>query len=181
MASNNWFIIGQADQVYTNIVSKIITDTDLVKCLYYSESDALTKSTPTQEQIFAMLKQTDRENCRIFNIAPTYFVTEQVRAEIRIYETKMSSTDSQIAAVTYAFDVLCHQTLWTLDDGGRRVMKIINGILETLNGENVGGIGKMRFFNPKSPDFLKLQFYNDVFCGYKLFGNLFIGGGYDRC
>lgn len=178
--NNNWYDLSNADNIYNNIVSKIIGSQQIGKCLKYTTADALEKPDLTQEEIFALVNQTNRSACRIFNIPPTYYVTEEQRAEIRVYETAIASTNQYIYDIGYCFDVVCHQELWLLEDGSRRVMKIMSGIMEMLNGVDVGGLGKMRFFSDRKPEILKLQFYNDVTAGYKLFAFVTSGGTNDR-
>ncbi len=179
---SNWTNFNRLDDIYNNIAIKIVNNDKIAKLLYYPDADALDKPNLTQDQKLGLIRQTDRDKCRIFNIAPTYFVTEGQRAEIRIYEASISSIDPYKGRVRYSFDIVCHQELWVLSNGQRRVMQIIIEILTELNGEDVGGIGKMAFFNNRHQDMLKYKFYNDVMTGYQLFGFVLTGGASnDEC
>lgn len=175
-----WFDLANADVMYNNIVSKVINSQTIAKCLKHSSGDALEQSDLTQDEIFALVNQTNKDSCRIFNIPPTYNVTEEQRAEIRIYETSIVTDDPLIYDIGYCFDIVCHQNIWLLDSGERRVMKIADGIIKALHGVDIGGIGRMRFFNRRKPEVMKLQFYNDNFCGYKLFAYVKSGGSDER-
>ncbi|MDD3063895.1 MAG: hypothetical protein PHX50_13895 [Massilibacteroides sp.] len=169
------------DNIYNKIAIMLTQNQNLAKLLYYPDKDALSKPDLTQEQIFGMLDQNNIEGCRIFNIAPTYYVTEKQRAEIRIYEAEVSARNEYVGRIRYSFDIVCHQELWTLADGRRRVMQIASAIVKQLNGKDVGSIGKFGFYDGRRPDVFKYQFYNDVMTGYKLFGFLNVGTDSNEC
>ena len=171
-----WFDLSNADNIYNNIVLKLIGNQNIAKCLKFSSPDALTQTDLTQDEQYALVKQTNIDTCRIFNIPPTYYVTKEQRAEIRVYESAIVSSNPHIYEVCYCFDLVCHQELWILEDGSRRVMQLANNIVKELNGIDVGGMGKMRFFSERKPEIFRVQFYNDVVAGYKLFGFLTTGG-----
>jgi hypothetical protein len=177
---NTWFDFSNVDNMYNNIVTKIINNQIVAKCLKYSSSDAIGKTNLTQDEQYLLIKQSNKETCRIFNIAPTYFVTNEQRAEIRVYETSIVANNPHIFEIAYCFDIVCHQDIWLLDDGSRRVMKIVDNIVKDLNGLDIGGIGKLRFFSPRKPEIFRVQFYNDNFAGYKLFGYITTGGSDER-
>lgn len=174
--SKNWFDFSNIDNMYNNIVIELINNQNLAKCLKYSSADAISKTDLTQDEKYALIAQNNTDSCRIFNISPTYWMTTDKRAEIRAYETSVVALSPQTFEIAYCFDIVCHQSIWLLDDGTRRVMKIADGIIKELNGSDIGGIGKMRFLNNRKPEIFRIQFYNDNFAGYKLFGYITTGG-----
>jgi hypothetical protein len=169
--SKQWIELNNIDIVFNNIALLLVNNDTIAKCLYYNEEDALSKSSPTQDQRFAMVKQLAPE-CRIFNVSPSYLETKENRTEIRMYESAIMSENAYIAEIEYCFDIISHQRTWNLKDGKRRAMVIANEILKTLNGADVGGVGYMRFFSEDNSQLLHLIEINEDFLGYEITGYL---------
>jgi hypothetical protein len=169
--NNQWLELNNIDSVFNNIALLLVNNDTIAKCLYYNSEDALSKTAPTQDQKFSLVKQLSPE-CRIFNVSPSYLVTKETRAEIRMYESAIVSENAYIAEVEYCFVVIAHQRIWNLNEGKRRAMVIANEILKTLNGAEVGGIGYMRFFSDDPTPVLQYVEINEDFLGYEITGYL---------
>jgi hypothetical protein len=169
MSNTQWIELNNIDIVFNNVALLLVNNDTISKCLYYNEEDALSQPSLTQDQRFSLVKQLSPE-CRVFNVSPSYLVTKETRAEIRMYETAIVAENAYIAEIEYCFDVIVHQRTWNLADGKRRAMVIANEILKTLNGADIGGVGYMKFFTEDASQIFQYIEINEDFLGYEITG-----------
>lgn len=153
------------DNILTNIAIKIVDNLDLMRCLKYNTTDALLQPI-TQDECYQIINQDgDISATRVFFQPFNNQVLTEERSEIRIYHNSFRPDNIYLTSIILGFDVVCHNNLWRLDDGKRRPTTMIKLLLESLNGQNVGGIGDLTFVDRPC----SLRYFSDNFTGYTLF------------
>lgn len=150
------------DDILSNIASKIIENVDLAKVLKFTTTDALSQ-TITEEQRYTLINQDgDITGTRIF-FQPfnNQTITDQ-RSELRIYHLSFTPQNLYITDAQIGFDIVVHNDLWRLEDGKRRPTTIFKLLLESLNGQEVKGIGQLSFIDRPCV----LRYFNNSFTGY---------------
>lgn len=121
------------------ICSRLLTNDELVKLLYYTGVDPLEQPTLTIEQ-----KQ------KIFNdlicIIPKVGTREDSKSAIAVYVPKAAglSGNSEFKTVTIAIDIFVPMTQWIIKDSNLRPFAIMGEIQKSLNGKTINGLGKIR-------------------------------------
>lgn len=151
------------DMMLNNIALKLIDNNDLMKCLKFNSTDALSQPI-TEDQKYELINQDgDITNTRIFSQPFNNKVISDVRSELRIYYGLLKPENTILTNVYIGFDVVVHNALWRLDGDLQRPTKIIKELLLSLNNQQIGGIGKLYFYNDSS---ITLRYFNDNFTGY---------------
>ena len=153
------------DNILTNIALKIVDNVDLMKCLKFNSTDALSLSI-TDEQRYELINQDgDITNTRVFFQPFNNLTITDQRSELRIYHSSFKPENIYLTNIHIGFDVVVQNDLWRLDDGKRRPTTIIKLLLESLNGQDAGGIGLLTFVDRP----ISLRYFNDSFTGYTMY------------
>jgi len=153
------------DNILTNIAIKIVDNLDLMRCLKYNITDALLQPI-TQDECYQIINQDgDISETRVFFQPFNNLTITDQRSELRIYHSSFKPENIYLTNIHVGFDIVVHNDLWRLDDGKRRPTTIIKLLLESLNGQDVGGIGLLTFVDRP----ISLRYFSDSFTGYTLY------------
>lgn len=135
MAARNYQELGINLQ---KICSRLLANEELVKLLFYTDTDPLSKNPLTQEQ-----KQ------KLFNdlicIIPRVGTRDDSKSVIAVYVPKALgiSGNPEFKEVTIAIDIFVPLTQWIIKDSNLRPFAIMGEIQKSLNGKIVNGLGKI--------------------------------------
>lgn len=120
------------------------------KMLKYNSYDALNKPNLTmREKMDFIWKEGLQEPYGVFFTNLVEDAICESKCILKIYQYYIHANPSPYSStVVYAFDWLYGGKMSLIDDGGipvNRGDKFINEILTTLNGAEIGGIGKLQF------------------------------------
>lgn len=119
------------------------------KMIKYNSYDALSKPNLTMsEKLSYLWKNGAQEDYSVFltNIIGDAICEE--KCVLKIYDYYIAATDTYISTPVFAFDFLYGVTMALVDNDGVPVNRgdlFINELLSTLNGAEIGGIGKLMF------------------------------------
>jgi len=153
------------DNILNNIALKIIENLDLMRCLKFNITNALSQSITIDECYELINQDGDILNTRVFFQPFNNLTITETRSELRIYHASFKPNNIYLSNIIVGFDIVCHNDLWRLDDGKRRPTTIIKLLLESLNGQDVGSIGNLCFIDRPC----SLRYFNDSFTGYTLY------------
>lgn len=148
------------DDVLNNIAVKIVDNINLAKCLKFNSTDALSKNL-TDDERYALYDQ-DSEDVRVIFRPFNNDTITDTRSELRLYYATFVPDGMQFAKVQIGFDIIVHNSLWRLDGGKQRPTTMFKEIINTLNGQDVKGVGEL-FFKDSS---CVLRAFNNTFTGY---------------
>ena len=163
MNINNVINYEGLENIVINIVLELINNQDLLKCLYYNSSDALTQTNLTDEIIYQMIDQEDLTNTKIYITPFPSNIIDEAKSELRVYIRNFSPGNIRLSRIIFDFAIIVHNNLWVLDGGKQRPLVIIQEILNSLNGKSVSGLGKLNLMDNTS-----IIKFSDNFSGYIL-------------
>ena len=143
------------------ICSRLLTNDELVKLLYYTDIDPLLHNALSQE-----------EKKKIFNdlicIIPRVGTREDSKSVIAVYVPRAAglSGNSEFKTVMIAIDVFVPLTQWIIKDSNLRPFAIMGEIQKSLRGKTVNGLGKI-----EGGDF-DLTLLTDEMSGYRMVFNI---------
>jgi len=157
-----------------NILSYLIQNNeDIWKILNYPSTDCLSKPNLSQSEKGALIYsgETDSTPYRAFldSFLDDAF-TEQVSL-IRIFPEIISPKSRVLADVTFHIQAFSHVKLQYLDGYMNRNVYLMQQILQTLNGQDIEGVGSLSFDrmgNPYDKAFLNIS-NSRSFSGYSIF------------
>lgn len=153
-----------ADNVMRNIVRKLIQNQTLLKCLWYEDSDALERPDLTGDEINVLMDATNINKARIL-FTPFNPETESMtKTELRIFYPEFIPNNRVLAKTNIMFQIVVNNPMWQLDGVRQRPIVMIQEILDTLHGQEVGAIGELMFQDP-----IRIRYYNPSFSGYEFF------------
>lgn len=127
---------------------------DLWKLLAYSDYDALSKPNLTFKQKMNLIWRKGPQDK--FNIFFTPLVEDAIinsKPILKIYQYYIHANQLYTATVVYAFDFLYGGKMSMVEFDGVPVSRgdlLVNYLLTELNGAEVGGVGKLMFFDDLS-------------------------------
>jgi hypothetical protein len=139
------------------IVGKIANNQDLLKLLYYNDSDALEKDDITDADL---IKKIFKDNIRR---KPLVEVPEELNSFMIItFDSFTPSENPEFRDNLISFDVLCPMEAWdNLGDYLTRPLLILHHLSAMFHNQKLAGIGKAKFF---SADILNIGPY----AGYQI-------------
>ena len=158
-------------QIVRNIIT-FVEDADgvssnndnLFKLLKYNSTDALSNSITTKDKIAVLNQNTDlAENGVIFQRFNDFTFEEKI-TQLRIFIQSGNPINNTLSNIIVGFDIVVHNDLNILDNGDNRSLIILNELLKTLNGMEIG-LGILDF--SIGGGFVLLDF-NESFQGYRL-------------
>ena len=136
MAVRNCKEIGENLQ---KIMTRLMTNDDLVKLLYYNDADPLSHTALTTEE-----KQNKIFN-RLIKIVPkvtTHDTTQSVVA-IRVVNGIKTSGNDEFRTVRIGIEVFVPWDQWLFKSTNLRPFAILGNIQESLEGKTINGLGKI--------------------------------------
>ena len=136
------------DQLPYNIICKLMErDEDIWKLLKYNTQDALQKPNLTIDEKSKLIFNTtgDSEEYRVFR---TKYIDDAQTEEIqmlRIYINTIYPTNISMGVVSFSFECIAHNKIMNLDNYKNRVEVMVQRVIQALNGQDIGGIGKLNF------------------------------------
>lgn len=136
---------------------------DLFKLLKYNTPDALSLPITIADKV-SILKQNSNlsENGVIFQRFNSDTFEDKV-SQIRIYIQSGRPSDNILSDIIVGIDIVVHNDLMILDKGDNRVLILLEELMKTLNGLNIG-LGILSFNNRGS---FQLLDFNKSFQGYR--------------
>ena len=152
----------------------MLNNEDIWKLLKYDTQDALEKPNLTREEkaklIYPGASGGDMDDYRVFRTPYLDDLTTNQQAQLRVYLESITPDTRLYGTVDVNIEVICHVKMIELNDYQNRAESIVWQIIKTLNGADVGGIGKLFFDRSGSfYDLIKMNRYNNRnFYGYTI-------------
>jgi hypothetical protein len=135
-----------------NITKKLMEDNELIwKLLKYTDKDAWREdhaNLTMAEKAWLINDGTPDENHERFRVFFDIGQDDSWKNEacvLRITPSDLYPTNHIVGNVVMAFEVLCHYNINTLSNYMTRLNLITQQLLETFNGKEVGGLGRLYF------------------------------------
>ena len=163
-------------QNFTLLIIKhlMLNNEDIWKLLKYDTQDALEKPNLTREEkaklIYPGASGGDMDDYRVFRTPYLDDLTTNQQAQLRVYLESITPDTRLYGTVDVNIEVICHVKMIELNDYQNRAESIVWQVIKTLNGADVGGIGKLFFDrNGSFYDLIKMNRYNNRnFYGYTI-------------
>lgn len=127
---------------------------DLWKMMKYADYKALSKPNLTmQEKLDMIWKEGPQEKYSIFMTNLIEDAMANSKCILKIYDYFIHAENLYSSVVVYAFDFLYGGEMSLVDYYGKPVPRgdlFVHKMLQCLNGVEIGGIGKLMFFNDQS-------------------------------
>lgn len=152
----------------------MLNNEDIWKLLKYDTQDALEKPNLTREEkaklIYPGASGGDMDDYRVFRTPYLDDLTTNQQAQLRVYLESITPDTRLYGTVDVNIEVICHVKMVELNDYQNRAESIVWQVIKTLNGADVGGIGKLFFDrNGSFYDLIKMNRYNNRnFYGYTI-------------
>ena len=152
----------------------MLNNEDIWKLLKYDTQDALEKPNLTREEkaklIYPGASGGDMDDYRVFRTPYLDDLTTNQQAQLRVYLESVTPDTRLYGTVDVNIEVICHVKMVELNDYQNRAESIVWQVIKTLNGADVGGIGKLFFDrNGSFYDLIKMNRYNNRnFYGYTI-------------
>lgn len=140
------------------IISRLLTNDELVNLLYYTDMDPLAGAPLSMAQ-----KQTDVYQ-KLIRVVPKIGTKDNAQSIIVVYISGATGigANNEFKQVRIGVDIYTPLTQWLIKDTNLRPFAIIGQIQKSLNGKTVNGLGKL-----KCGDFALSLITEDVSC-YKM-------------
>lgn len=140
------------------IISKIISNQNVLKLLYYGVRNWKNQPEITSEQIKEMF------DTKQISAVPRIQVDKIEKTYLRlVYGTMVrNTTNPEYRDNTFGIDIICHYDNWDLGDFDLRPYRIAGEIDAMLDGAHLTGIGRLEFVSA-SP-----YIYDEEFAGVSL-------------
>lgn len=165
-----------------NILTYLAKEEQILwKLLAYNSYDALSKPDLTfSEKMDLIWKEGPQEPYSVFMTNIIDDAIPESKTILKIYNYYIHAKDLYLAPTVYAFDILYGPKISLVEYNGIPVSRadlFVNRILTLLNGVEVGGVGKLVFFDDMSRyDLGRTVIGNSkTFTGYQLFLSVNVG------
>ena len=167
-----------------NILTYLAQNEEILwKLLAYDTYDALSKPDLTFDEKMALVwKDGPQSEASIFFTNIIDDAIPEAKCVLKIYNYYDHAVQLYNAVAVYAFDFLYPPKAPMVDMNGRPVNRaelFIHRILATLNGAEVGGVGKLTFYDDQSRyDLARSVIGNSkTFTGMQVFLSVMVGDG----
>ncbi len=132
--------LGELGISLQKIITRLQTNQNLLKLLYYTDKDPLNNPDLTDEQIKSLVFE------KLIKITPRVGPKETATSliSLRVVTGQMNGQNDQIQDIDLAIEVVVPLTQWIIKDSNLRPFAIMGEILKTLNNKNVNGLGKIQ-------------------------------------
>lgn len=116
-----------------------MSNQDLIKLLFYTDKDPLSKPDLTDEQ-----KRKDIYE-KVLKVIPRIGPKEDAKSVVSVIFTKgTKNSNSEFKDFLITIEVIVPLTQWIIKDENLRPYKIMGEIQKSLDGKSINGLGKMR-------------------------------------
>ena len=138
---------------YNCITYLLENNTTIWKLLKYPTSDAwnLPDLTSTEKRDLIYAGQTNINDYRVFQDSGADDSILFEACFLRISPLELYPRNYIVGNVTMGFEVYCHYKINTMSNYRTRVDTIIQSIIASLNGQEVGGLGRLYFDAKANP------------------------------
>lgn len=121
------------------VVTRLQSNQDLLKLLYYTDKDPLSHSDLTQEQIQNEVFE------KLIKVVPRVGPKETAQSliSIRVVNGLTNRGNSEFRNIGLGIEVFVPLTQWFIKDANLRPFCIMGEIQRSLNGKVINGIGKI--------------------------------------
>lgn len=132
--------LGELGISLQKIITRLQTNQNLLKLLYYTDKDPLNNPDLTDEQIKSLVFE------KLIKITPRVGPKETATSliSLRVVTGTMNGQNDQIQDIGLAIEVFVPLTQWIIKDSNLRPFAIMGEILKSLNNKNVNGLGKIQ-------------------------------------
>lgn len=139
MSSRNYAELGKYIKA---ILDRLINNENLVKLLYYTDSDPLAHPPVSEENIKKeilgeLIKIIPKLNLDELKIFKPHLV-------LRVENGKINSENKEFTDITLYFDLIVPLNEWSIKTGNLRPFLILGEIQKSLNGKTVNGFGTLQ-------------------------------------
>ena len=122
------------------IISRLQTNQNLLKLVYYTSKDPLNEEDLTEEQI-----KTEVYN-KLIKIVPRigYKETAQSMISMRVVRGRNNPENGEFRDFEIDIEVFVPLTQWFIKDSNMRPFAIMGEVHKSLNNKVINGLGKMR-------------------------------------
>ena len=140
------------------IITRLQTNQNLLKLVYYTSKDPLNEEDLTEEQI-----KTEIYN-KLIKIVPRigYKETAQSMISMRVVRGRNNPENGEFRDFEIDIEVFVPLTQWFIKDSNLRPFAIMGEIHKSLNNKTINGLGKM-----KGGDF-QINFLTDEIVSYEM-------------
>lgn len=140
------------------IVSRLQSNQNLLKLLYYTGKDPLSEPDLTSEQIKSEIYN------KIIKVVPRigYKETAQSMVTMRVVRGRSNPGNAEFRDFEIDIEVFVPLTQWFIKDSNLRPFAIMGQIHKSLNNKKIDGLGKM-----VGGDF-QINFLTDEICSYEM-------------
>lgn len=140
------------------IIDKILNNKNVLKLLYYTSSDALSKPDLTSEQIKSLFK-----NKQITNIPKVTVDDNKLSYLVITYDSFQPNIGNNFYRDhIIEIKIICHYEDWDLEDFDLRPFRIAGEIDSMLQGQHLTGIGEIELIEANQ------DIYDDEYGGLTL-------------
>lgn len=132
---------------YRIIEYLMLNNEDIWKLLKYPSYDALDKPNLTIKEKRELIYDgaSDAENFGVFRGAYYDDAFDEQTTQLRVFVQTVNPISDYMSHVEIAIECLCHNKIVHLKDYLNRLEVMVQQVIATLNGVQVGGIGTLRF------------------------------------
>lgn len=143
------------------IVTRLLTNQNLMKLLYYTDKDPLAHEDLTSDEIKENIFQ------KLVKIVPRVGPKETAQSLIsmRVVEGQINPKNNQIIDISLGIEVFVPLTQWIIKDSNLRPFAIMGEIQKSLNNKEINGLGKL-----KGGDFELNFLTEEISCYEMVFG-----------
>lgn len=135
--------------LYNILTYLVLNNENIWKMLKYNSYDALSKPNLTNKEKFELLWKTGpQEKYGVFFTNLVGDAVCQSKCILKMYQYYIQASGLYTGTLVYAFDFLYGATMALVEKDGIPVNRgdlFIHEMLKTLNGVEIGGVGKLQF------------------------------------
>ena len=122
------------------IVTRLQSNQNLLKLLYYSDKDPYSHPDLTQEQIQEEIFE------KLIKVVPRVGPKETAQSliSLRVVTGRTNGTNGEFRNIGLGIEVFVPLTQWAIKDSNLRPFSIMGEIQKSLNGKVVNGMGKIQ-------------------------------------
>ena len=121
------------------IVTRLMSNQDLVKLLYYTGKDPLSEADLTDEQLSEEVFE------KLIKVVPRVGPKETAKSliSLRVVNGLTNKQNAEFRDFTLGIEVFVPLTQWIIKNSSLRPFCIMGEIQKSLNGKNINGLGKI--------------------------------------
>jgi hypothetical protein len=131
-----------------NVINYLIDNNEEIwKLLYYNDIDAWDKANTTiaQKRSLIYAGQPDETLYRVFMGEKQINSWINEACILRIFPHSVIPENRTVNTTVMVFDVYCHYRINTMSNYTTRIDSVVEELISTLNGSNIGGLGRLTF------------------------------------